>query len=190
MVGFKVNSPAFNFAGRAFIFKMPLTHLPLESLNFLQIVLHSWMSCRTCSSRASCCLFNFWKKVNRLFIRFVVSSLIQFRNASKRSFSFSISISCWLCASRNLLSKPRIFSLHSVPSSPFFATFCQLCTSVRIWTFCKYWRRYIFITLKHLICSGSLSWRIFITNLSSTRLKPAERHILSVSRLGFTIWQS
>ena len=94
------------------------------------------MSCRTCSNSASCCLFSFWKKVNLFFILFVVSSLIQFLNASSLSFSFSINKSCCLCASRNLLSKPRIFSRHSVPSSPFFASFCQLCTSVRTCT-CK-----------------------------------------------------
>lgn len=110
------------------------SYLPLESLNFLQIVLQSWMSCRTSSSRASCCLFSFWKKFNLFFILLVVSSLIQFLNASSRSFSFSISKSCCLCASRNLLSNPRILSRHSVPSSPFFATFCQLCTSVLICT--------------------------------------------------------
>lgn len=40
MVGFKVNILAFNFVGKAFIF-LDATHLPLESLNFLQIVLHS-----------------------------------------------------------------------------------------------------------------------------------------------------
>ena len=110
------------------------TYFPLESLNFLQIILQSCMSCRTCSNSASCCLFSFWKKVNLFFILFVVSSLIQFLNASSLSFSFSINKSCCCCASRNLLSKPRIFSRHSVPSSPFFATFCQLCTSVRICT--------------------------------------------------------
>lgn len=97
------------------------------------------MSCRTCSNSASCCLFNFWKKVNLFFILFVVSSLIQFLNASSLSFSFSINKSCCFCASRNLLSNPRISSRHSVPSSPFFATFCQLCTSVRTCTYenCK-----------------------------------------------------
>ena len=97
------------------------------------------MSCRTCSNSASCCLFSFWKKVNLFFILFVVSSLIQFLNASSLSFSFSINKSCCLCASRNLLSKPKIFSRHSVPSSPFFASFCQLCTSVRTctWENCK-----------------------------------------------------
>lgn len=110
------------------------TYFPLESLNFLQIILQSWMSCRTCSNSASCCLFSFWKKVNLFFILFVVSSFIQFLNASSLSFSFSINKSCCLCASRNLLSKPRIFSRHSVPSSPFFASFCQLCTSVRTCT--------------------------------------------------------
>lgn len=115
-------------------YKSQKTYFPLESLNFLQIILQSWMSCRTCSNSASCCLFSFWKKVNLFFILFVVSSFIQFLNASSRSFSFSINKSCCLCASRNLLSKPRIFSRQSVPSSPFFATFCQLCTSVRTCT--------------------------------------------------------
>ena len=115
-------------------YKSQKTYFPLESLSFLQIILQSWMSCRTCSNSASCCLFSFWKKVNLFFILFVVSSFIQFLNASSLSFSFSINKSCCLCASRNLLSKPRIFSRHSVPSSPFFACFCQLCTSVRTCT--------------------------------------------------------
>ena len=111
------------------------TYLPLESLNLLQIILHSWISCRICSNNASCCLFSFWKNVNRFFILFVVSSLIQFLNASNLSFSFSINMSCCFCASRNWLSKPRIFSRHSVPSSPFSDTFFQLWTSVRICTY-------------------------------------------------------
>lgn len=111
------------------------TYFPFESLNFLQIILQSWMSCRTCSNSASCCLFSFWKNVNLFLILFVVSSLIQFLNASSLSFSFSINMSCCFCASRNLLSKPRILSRHSVPSSPLFVTFCQLCTSARTCTY-------------------------------------------------------
>ena len=114
-----------------------ITNLPFESLSLLHIALQSWMSCLTCSNNASCCLFNFWKNVSLFFILFVVSSLIQFLNASRRSFSFSINRSCCICASRNLLSNSRIFSLHSVPSWPFLDTLCQLCTSVLICTWNK-----------------------------------------------------